>query len=213
MNMKEMSWLCLLPLLCVDCGPAEAWEEGTRTATSSYVGRTASLSQPLACVPDELPSLDNIPEAPLSLLDWPWSTHQRFVEAGVLSAYVLVSEHPDDPTRFLAHGFDVRAQKMLFYVQAPKSRFLEAFTAQVQSDFVDIRLHAPEAASSSPLVVDLLGRGDEVPPINPPGPPDINDPLRRRLLAHYQVAVRMDLVSQAGKVQRQGEGVSPRTGR
>ncbi|MET0405138.1 MAG: hypothetical protein ABW123_22170 [Cystobacter sp.] len=145
----------------------------------------------------------------MSLLDWPWSTQKRFVNAGVRSAYVLVSEYPDDPVHFMAYGFDVRARKMLFYVQAPKSFYLEAFTAQLQRDFVEIRLNAP-ATSSSPLTVSMMDRGYEVPPIPPIGLPDIHDPLRRRLLARYQVAVRMDLVSQASQVYRQGEGISLR---
>lgn len=62
--MKRMSWLGLLSAVCVNCGPAEDWEAGASVNTSSYEGRTASLSRPLACALDELPALSAIPRLP-----------------------------------------------------------------------------------------------------------------------------------------------------
>jgi hypothetical protein len=208
--MKKKVLLYLLPALLSACGPegssdAREFDEGSSEARISYQGRTTSTLSDAVCAPAALPSLDAVQLVPTDLVTWPWATNKRFVDEGVGSAYVIIVDVPGDPTKFVAYGFDVRDQKMLFHVQGPKVRILEAFTFQLQRDF--LALHEPVVvpgfatrSSSAPTGVVMLPPGAEVPPI-PPETPGINEPNLRIILGFYQLTVRLDFFSVKENVQ------------
>jgi hypothetical protein len=208
--MKRKLWLCLLPVLCAACGPEVSLEAQDVEALPSepiyYQGKATSTLSDAVCMPSALPPLSNVMLYPTELQTWPWETGKRFVGAGVASATVITIDSPDDPTKFIAYGFDVRGQKMLFHVHGDKAHYLEAFVLQVQRDF--LALHASPGVAS--LEAEDGGSSSRIPTINtnlvdevdPPYPtPRIEDPKLIRVLAHYQVAVRIETVSVKGKVQ------------
>lgn len=89
---------------------------------------------PVSC-PSTLPPAPPKPTAPTPLSRIPLGTPMFPTGAGVRSAYTVFVADPANPTTaFHAYGFDVRAQRLQFWVSGQNTRELRRLMSQLVAD-------------------------------------------------------------------------------
>ena len=104
------------------------------------VEQATSEPLPVTC-PSTVPAAPPRPSAPTELSRIPLGTPMFPTGAGVRSAYTLIVADPANPaTGFHAYGFDVRANRLRFWVSGQNARELRRLMSQVVVDIDNLEL-------------------------------------------------------------------------